>query len=158
VALRLLLLIIVGALATGCNRSSPSAAAPEEPEGLSVTKWTEKTELFAEYPPLVAGSTSRFAIHLTRLDTFKALTDGNVEVRLQGGPGPPEVFRVNAPSRPGIFGVDVKPTHAGKRELVIALNAPGLNLRSGCQANTRREARAGHRTQRTRIERRAPGR
>ena len=44
------------------------AAAPEEPEALSVTRWTEKTELFAEYPPLAVGSTSRFAIHLTRLD------------------------------------------------------------------------------------------
>ncbi|HMF60940.1 MAG TPA: efflux RND transporter periplasmic adaptor subunit [Vicinamibacterales bacterium] len=73
------------------------------------------------------GSTSRFAIHLTRLDSFKALTEGNVEVRLQGGAGQPEVFRVDAPSRPGIFGVDVKPAQAGERELVILLKAKGLD-------------------------------
>jgi RND family efflux transporter MFP subunit len=123
----LLLSILVGALSAGCNRSAAPSAAPEEPEGLSVTRWTDKTELFAEYPPLVVGSTSRFAIHLTRLDTFKALTEGYVEVRLQGSSAQPEVFRVDAPSRPGIFGVDVKPAHAGKRELVIALKATGLN-------------------------------
>ena len=83
------------------------------------------TELFAEYPPLVLGETSRFAIHLTRLDTFKPLLDGRVEVRLEGG-GSAEVFATGAPSRPGIFGVDVRPTRAGTRTLVIELKARGL--------------------------------
>jgi RND family efflux transporter MFP subunit len=118
---------LIGLVATGCNRSTPPAAAPDEPKTLSFTRWTDKAELFAEYPPLVAGSTSRFAIHLTRLDTFKALTGGQVEVRLEGGSAPPENFRVDSPSRPGIFGVDVKPAHAGKRQLVIVLRATGLN-------------------------------
>jgi membrane fusion protein, heavy metal efflux system len=120
-------MLVLSVVTAGCNRSSTPAAAPEEPAARSVTRWTDKTELFAEYPPLAVGSTSRFAIHLTRLDTFKALTEGNVEVRLQGAANQPEVFRVDAPSRPGIFGVDVKPAHAGKRELVIVLRATGLN-------------------------------
>jgi cobalt-zinc-cadmium efflux system membrane fusion protein len=120
-------MLVIGILIAGCNRSAAPQAAPKEPEALSVTRWTDKTELFAEYPPLVVGSTSRFAIHLTRLDTFKALTEGHAEVRLQGGGGQPEVFRVDAPSRPGIFGVDVTPAHAGKRELVIVLKAGGLS-------------------------------
>jgi RND family efflux transporter MFP subunit len=122
-----LLLLIVATLSCGCNRSRQPEAPPEEPEALSVTKWTDKTELFAEYPPLVVGSTSRFAIHLTRLDTFKALTEGHVEVRLEGDSMKPENFRAAAPSRPGIFGVDVTPAHAGKRELVIVIRAPGLS-------------------------------
>ena len=92
-----------------------------------MTRWTDKTELFAEYPPLAVGSTSRFAIHLTQLEPFKAITDGVVEVRLQGGAGQPEVFRVEGPSRPGIFGVDVKPATPGKREMVIVLNARGIS-------------------------------
>jgi RND family efflux transporter MFP subunit len=128
VALKLLLSILaVTAISAGCNRLDAPDAAPEEPEALSVTRWTGTTELFAEYLPLAVGSTSRFAIHLTRLDTFKALTDGNVEVRLEGGSAPAEVFRVDAPSRPGIFGVDVKPAHAGKRELVIVLRSKAVN-------------------------------
>lgn len=127
-ALRLLFpIIVLAVVSAGCNRSAPPAAAPEEPEALSVTKWTDKTELFAEYPPLAVGSTSRFAIHLTRLDSFKALTEGKVEVRLEGGSAQSEVFRVDAPSRPGIFGVDVKPAHAGQRELVIVLRSAGLD-------------------------------
>ena len=127
-ALRLLAGVVVMAIAAGCGRSAtPPEAAPEEPEPLSVTRWTDKTELFAEYPPLAAGATSRFAIHLTQLDPFKAITDGVVEVRLQGGAGQPEVFRVEGPSRPGIFGVDVKPATPGKREMVIALTARGIS-------------------------------
>jgi membrane fusion protein, heavy metal efflux system len=126
VALRTLSVAIVFAIAmTGCSRSTAPAEREEEAEGLSVTRWTDKTELFAEYAPLVAGATSRLAIHLTRLDTFKALTDGRVEVRLRGG-GQDEVFRADGPSRPGIFGVDVKPAQAGKRQLVVTLRAQGL--------------------------------
>lgn len=122
----LYLMFAIGVLAAGCARPPEPAAAPEEPETLSVTRWTDKTELFAEYAPLAVGSTSRFAIHLTRLDAFKALTDGTVEVRLHDGTSQPEVFRVAAPSRPGIFGIDVKPANTGTRELVIALRASGL--------------------------------
>ena len=119
---------LVCLVASGCNRSAPPAtAAEEELEALAVTRWTDKTELFAEYPPLAVGETSRFAIHLTRLDTFKPLTEGQVEVHLEGGVSQPEVFRVEAPSRPGIFGVDVKPAHAGKREIVIVLRSSGIS-------------------------------
>jgi cobalt-zinc-cadmium efflux system membrane fusion protein len=125
---RLSTLLILACLAmAGCGREAPPAAAQaEEPEPLTVTRWTGKTELFAEYPPLVAGQTSRFAIHLTRLDTFKPLTHGHVEVQLRGT-GAPETFTVDAPSRPGIFGVDVKPAQAGARELVILLRSGDLS-------------------------------
>ena len=118
---------LVSLIVAGCNRSEPAATtAAEEPEALSVTRWTDKTELFAEYPPLTVGQTSRFAIHLTRLADFKALTEGHVDVQLRGGAAPAEVFRVEAPSRPGIFCVYVTPKNAGKRELVITLRATGL--------------------------------
>ena len=120
-------IVVLCVVAAGCSRSSAPNAAREEPETLSITRWTDKTELFAEYPPLTVGSTSRFAIHLTRLDDFKPLAEGYVDVRLEGGPSPPEVFHVAAPSRPGIFGVDVKPGNGGKRQLVITLKADGLN-------------------------------
>ena len=123
---RLCTILLIALAGTACNRSPSPEAELDEPEALSVTRWSDKTELFAEYPPLAVGETSRFAIHLTRLADFKALTEGHVEVHLRGGAGPAEVFRVDAPSRPGIFGVDVKPARAGKRELVITLHATGL--------------------------------
>jgi RND family efflux transporter MFP subunit len=116
------------AVAAACSRHvpAPPAAAPDEPEPLSVTRWTAKTELFAEYPTLTVGKASRFAIHLTRLDGFKAVTEGKVDVHLRGGGAPAEVFRVDGPSRPGIFGVDVTPVHAATREMVIRLQSTSL--------------------------------
>lgn len=119
--------VVVAFLGSACSRSTPPAAGVAEPEALSVTRWTETTELFAEYPALVVGQTSRFAIHLTRLDSFKAVTAGRVEVHLRGGTGRSEVFSVGAPSRPGIFGVDVTPAQTGRREMVIVLQATGLS-------------------------------
>ena len=121
-ALKPLLTIgLVGLVAWGCTRSAPSALPDDASDAVSVTRWTDRTELFAEYSPLVVGTTSRFAIHLTRLDTFEPVRTGRVEVRLQGAGRPPEVFRADGPSSPGIFGVDVTPAHAGRRELAIAL-------------------------------------
>ena len=118
------LVFVVTAMA--CRSAAPPQAAADEREGLSVTHWTDKTELFAEYPTLTVGETSRFAIHLTQLDTFKPLTEGKVEVHLRGGTSPAETFTVDGPSRPGIFGVDVKPAHGGKREMVIILRAKAV--------------------------------
>lgn len=118
--------VLALAALVACGRSAAPPAAEQASEALTVTRWTDRTELFAEYPPLTPGRTSRFAIHLTRLDTFKPLTEGRVEVHLRGGSRPPEVFSVDTPSRPGIFGVDVKPAVAGTRELVIVLRADGL--------------------------------
>ena len=47
----------------GCNQPPPQSAAPveepEEPEPVAVTNWTDRTELFMEYPPLVADGAGR---------------------------------------------------------------------------------------------------
>lgn len=120
-----LLLILLGAACTRAAAPPPPAAEDERP-GLSVTRWTDRTELFAEFPALTVGEVSRFAIHLTRLDPFKAVTEGQVDVVLQGGGAPDEVFQVDRPSRPGIFGVDVSPRRAGPRTLLIRLRSTGL--------------------------------
>ena len=87
----------------GTPEATDMQAEPEEPEPIAVTRWTEKSELFMEYPPLRAGETSRFAIHLTDLRTFKPLTEGRAVVELAYGAGQTETFSEDGPSRPGIF-------------------------------------------------------
>ncbi len=119
--------LVTSVALAACRSAGPPPAEAPTVEPLSVTRWTADTELFAEYPPLVVGETSRLAIHLTRLDTFKALLDGRVEVRLEGGTSPAESFSTDAPSRPGIFGVDVRPVRPGRRTLVVVLRARGLS-------------------------------
>lgn len=126
----LLLTLMIAAVACQKPRPEPApAAAAKEPEPHpeSLTNWTTKTEVFLEYPPLVVGKTSRFAIHLTRLDTFKAIAKGRVEVRLSGNNGEPRIFASDAPSRPGIFGVDVTAPPAGDYTLAVHFQGEGIS-------------------------------
>ena len=107
--------VLLLGLAAGCQRTLPEIETTEQepPPVISVTRWSEKTELFLEYPALAAGRTARFAIHLTDLETFRPLTAGRVSVELRRNGTEREQFSAEAPSRPGIFGVDVIPRQAG---------------------------------------------
>ncbi len=114
-------------LGSSCSRDPAPAAPPaaaEEPT-VAVTTWTDRTELFMEYPPLVAGRQARFAIHLTNLADFSAVREGRVVVRFQGETI--ERFEVSGPSTPGIFGVDVKVPAARRYELAVELHGARLS-------------------------------
>lgn len=115
----------------GCgSKPEPVAVAnTDTPERVThnVTLWSSKTELYLEYPALVKGEDSRFAIHLTRLDDFKPVSTGKSEVRLTYADGTNEVFSSAKPSKAGIFGVTVKATRAGEVTLRISLSSPALS-------------------------------
>jgi len=111
-----------------CTR--PGDPPKAEPATLNVTDWTARTELYMEYPPLVAGQAARFAVHLTKLDDFKALNAGTPSIELtpeQGGAM--TVLRGSPPSRPGAFRVDGAPPAAGRYRWTLTIDAPGLTDR-----------------------------
>lgn len=123
------MMVLVPLLMAACSRqpAGPARAVSQAPERRTetATLWSAKTELFVEFPALVAGEESRFAIHLTRLDNFRPVAAGRVDVRLIYGMDS-EVFSTEAPSRPGIFGVTVKPSKAGEAAVEIVLKAADL--------------------------------
>ena len=106
---------------------APEPAPADEPAPVVVSRWTDRSELFVEFPPLVAGATSRFAIHFTDLATFEPLREGRATVRLTGARA--EEFAADGPGRPGIFGVDVTPAAAGRARLELLLDAPTVRDR-----------------------------
>ena len=114
------LFVVACAQDAGLDTSSEVLDVPPVVE----TRWTTQTELFVEYPPLVEGVVSRFAIHFTDLATFEPVRAGRALVRLTGVTD--AEFAVEAPGRPGIFGVDVIPPQAGRYGLELVLDAPGL--------------------------------
>lgn len=115
--------LVTMALAAACGRSAPPAELPEdELPSFAVSKWSARTELFAEHPALVAGQPARFAIHFTDLQTFEPLREGRSVVRLTGATT--REFTTDAPSRPGIFGVSVTPPAAGRYRLRIEVSGP----------------------------------
>ncbi|MEZ4945091.1 MAG: efflux RND transporter periplasmic adaptor subunit [Cyclobacteriaceae bacterium] len=97
----------------------------EEIPAVDATIWTEKTELFVEFPALVVGSTSRFAAHFTILEKHQPVREGSVTVSLvKDGKGIRHT--VDAPSSPGIFKPSLQPKEAGVYQLVFDIKTPTL--------------------------------
>ena len=117
-----------GRLAAAASR--PRHLKHETPT-LDVTSWTDKTELFMEYPPLVAGQTARFAVHLTQLADFKRAERGQALDRVHAGSRRRRdgASRVREPSRPGAFRVEGAPPAAGRYRWALMVEAPGLTDR-----------------------------
>jgi cobalt-zinc-cadmium efflux system membrane fusion protein len=88
-----------------------------------VTLFSASTELFVEYPALVAGEESAFAAHLTWLSDFRPVASGRVSVVLAGADGSEQRFEVGEPIVPGIFRPVARPKTAGKFTLTIELDA-----------------------------------
>ena len=103
---------------TSCNKKE-EAKEGSELEPLAYTLYTENSELFVEFKPLVVGETSKFAAHFTVLgENFKALTDAKITVSLiVGDQGIKNA--VDAPSSPGIFRLALSPKKAGTGTLVF---------------------------------------
>jgi len=112
-----------------CRRAAPPAAAEAAPT-LDVTSWTDQTELFMEYPPLVAGESARFAVHLTRLADFTALNAGrpHIELTPEAG-GTAATIPGTEPLRPGAFRVEGRVPPAGAYRWALVVDAPGLSDR-----------------------------
>lgn len=123
------LCLLIAVAAVACGREE--AAAPEqEVPTLDVTHWTEKTELFMEYPPLVAGQSAIYAVHLTRLSDFSAMTTGRPSIEFTpASGGTPVTLRGNEASRPGVYRVEGAAPAAGEYRWALLVDAPGLTDR-----------------------------
>jgi len=99
------------------------AHAADGKPSIDYTLWTDKTELFVEFPVLVVGETSRFAAHFTVLDGHQPVREGSVTVSLI------KVDKgirhsVDHPSSPGIFTPSLQPKEVGLYDLVFELITP----------------------------------
>lgn len=101
--------------------------AAEEPEHPSVvvTQWNDSTELFLEYPHLLAGeATGNWAVHLSDMTNFKAITEGVLTVRFLQNGREVKSFTVDAPARDGIFLLDPVLEQPGSYQVQLALSSP----------------------------------
>lgn len=127
---------------TGCNdapnnSSKPQGAAQGRGHGAPgdgretrvYTHFSKATELFVEFPVLTVGQESPFAAHLTRLDNFHPVDNGEVIAILSGGGKEEERFVIKKPSIPGIFRPVAKPKYAVERNLVIELKSKTLSVK-----------------------------
>ena len=125
------IIIVLAFLAMSCNNKTEDAHA-HNPDGshageeiprIDHTIWTDKTELFVEFPALTVGNASKFAAHFTVLNKHQPLREGSVTVSLiKDGKGIRNT--VDAPSSPGIFSPAIQPKEAGNYQLVFDLITP----------------------------------
>lgn len=116
---RIVLLLIV-MVWTQIQGSPPHS----ELEAESHTVWTNASELFIEFSPLVVGTSSTFLAHVTNQKTFKPVTDGTVEISLQDAAGNTLLTtRADAPARRGIFTPSLSPKTAGIYDIVVAIQS-----------------------------------
>ncbi len=106
-------------LLNSCSKKAEEQAHDHGPEPLAYTMYSEKSEIFVEFKPLVVGSTSKFAAHFTVLgENFLALTEGTVTVSLiVNGNGIKQ--SATAPTVPGIYRLALTPKTAGTGKLIF---------------------------------------
>jgi len=86
-----------------------------------ITEWTDKTELFMEYPELIVGEEATFAVHLTRLSDFRPISESEVRFDFQSEDGNRISVTETEVQIPGIYGPDVVFEQAGKYDLTITI-------------------------------------
>jgi RND family efflux transporter MFP subunit len=115
-------------LAAACRRETTGSGqgAGLDEHTRDVTSWTGQTELYMEYPPLVAGRTARFAVHLTNLADFQAVNAGRPSIEMSPvSGGAAVVLPGSGPLRPGAFRVEGTLPPAGQYRWALLVNIPG---------------------------------
>ncbi len=88
----------------------------------SVTQFNTATELFMEYPQLIAGVETKFLIHLTDLKDFKAVTQGTLVIEFANQSGNKITFTESKPARAGIFSPLIKLDVPGNYNMTMTLS------------------------------------
>lgn len=132
-SLRSGLALLILAMVAGCGEGEETAheeAEHDHAEGVAVTVWTEKSELFFEYPTLIAGEPGGpWAVHVTRLEGFDPVTEGVLTLAFRAPDGTVYTTRSEAPVRAGIFSPAPTLPHPGTYELVVDVASSQLSDR-----------------------------
>ena len=125
------IIAVLAFLAMSCNNKTEDAHAHNvdgSHVGVEIPRldhiiWTDKTELFLEFPALIVGNGSKFAAHFTILNKHQPVRDGVVTVSLiKDGKGIRNT--AEAPLSPGLFTPALQPKEAGNYQLVFELTTP----------------------------------
>lgn len=94
-----------------------------------MTEFGKHTELFVEFPVLVAGQPSEFVAHFTELDGYQPVEAGTASVVLTSEASPGERWSAEKPARPGIFTPRITPKYPGERQLLMVFETESFTDR-----------------------------
>jgi membrane fusion protein, heavy metal efflux system len=116
-------------LAAACDRIGLHSHEHDEERGeIAITQFSDRTELFVEFPQLVVGEESPFAAHVTDLTDFKPLLAGEVTAVLAAPGAAAQRVSEGAPRAPGIFVPHVVPERAGPHVLTIEVRTETFSV------------------------------
>ncbi len=134
----LVILSFIFVFITACNKNNPGQHKGDDGHNHvsdithQITLFTEESEFFVEYPGLIVNTEAVFAVHLTRLDTYKPYAEGTVRVILENpgdkiaGGGQKQTGSVSEADIPGIFKVILTPEIPGECNIIFELTADGI--------------------------------
>ena len=96
-----------------------------EPEPLAVTRWTDRYELFVEFPSPEPAKSIAFHAHVTRLEGFQAVTQGRFRVRFKSGATVSAEGTVDGVKRPGVFTPELTAPAASGYQLEVIYEHDG---------------------------------
>lgn len=122
-------LLAVAVMLAGCGtdnkKNTETAHTHDEVSPEKHTLYSDQTELFVEFDPLVVNEPASFAAHFTILgDSFKPMTEGSVRAELIVM-GKVVSATADAPASPGIFRLSLTPAASGRGALVFHITTPG---------------------------------
>lgn len=85
------------------DHGARKAGGKDEPEPLAITRWTDRYELFVEFPSPKPNTQLAYHAHVTRLTDFQAVTAGKFTVRFKRDGKVAAETSVNEITRAGIF-------------------------------------------------------
>ncbi|MFN0180162.1 MAG: efflux RND transporter periplasmic adaptor subunit [Gemmatimonadales bacterium] len=120
---------VAAAMLVACRPATDQpAAATEEEQPTRLTLWSDSTELYLEYPPMVEGLPAKFAVHLTDLTDFRPVAAGTIVLRFRPtGGGAGFEATAEAPTSPGIYGPVVTAAAAGEYTVDLILRGRQAN-------------------------------
>lgn len=108
------------------NTNEPSSKTKIPTERHTI--WTEKTELFVEFPALIVGKESRFVAHLTMLNGHQPICSGELKISLlKNGKGIES--KIDNPSSEGVFILTLVPQKSGFYQLVFDIKTDSISDR-----------------------------
>ncbi|KUG26999.1 putative co/zn/cd efflux system membrane fusion protein [hydrocarbon metagenome] len=123
--LRLTKIILLSAVLTflvSCTHDHDHETEEGHEHGaISVTQYTDSTEIFMEYQPLLVNKETEFLIHLTDLKNFKAVTEGVLTAEFVNENRNKITVTEYEPARAGIYIPSVIFDNAGNYKMTITL-------------------------------------
>lgn len=117
-----IIVIMVLFLISGCH-SEDSHIIEEihEHPTISITQYSDSTELFMEYPVIIVNNEVEFLIHLTDLKDFSAVNEGILKIEFINNDGVSLTANLESPTRLGIYIPHVKFSSPGTYSMNISL-------------------------------------